>query len=362
MNGRNNNRFPTTITLLQVFTIAAMIASKRTASAFVSRLAATTTTTTQRQAGPTVARVVAGSNFASSSYCTTTATGGSFRPTQQERQHLLHREQRRPFLNQITSMFSSAAAADADAEVTPDSLAESFGGDNAVVGNNVGDAMYALYTADAVCFDVDSTVINEEGIDVLAEYLGKGAAVAELTAAAMEGGMRFDEALEARLNLLEPSRKQILDCLEDLPLELTPGIADLVRTLHEKKVEVFLVSGGFRIMIEPVADLLNIPSDTHLYANTIRFDETGGYESFCRDEPSSQDMGKPRALEEIRSRYPHLKNLVMVGDGATDAQAKPPAKAFIGFGGVVTREPVRDRADWFVTSFGDLTRIVELRD
>jgi len=40
-----------------------------------------------------------------------------------------------------------------------------------LVGNDTGEAMYSLYTADAVCFDVDSTVINEEGIDVLADFL-----------------------------------------------------------------------------------------------------------------------------------------------------------------------------------------------
>lgn len=223
--------------------------------------------------------------------------------------------------------------------------------------------MYALYTADAVCFDVDSTVINEEGIDVLADFLGKGEAVAELTAAAMEGGMKFDEALEARLDLLQPSRQEILDCLEAHPLELTPGIADLVKALHDKNVEVYLVSGGFRIMIEPVADILNIPPDTHIVANTINFKygAEGKYDSFCPNEPTSKDMGKPKALEGIQSENPDLKTIVMVGDGATDAQAKPPAKAFIGFGGVVTREAVKDQADWFVTSFEDMTKVVQMR-
>lgn len=271
-------------------------------------------------------------------------------------------EQRRTFLNQIMGMFSSDEKG--PEEITPESLVEYVGGADSLVGTSVGDAMYALYTADAVCFDVDSTVINEEGIDVLAEFLGKGEAVAELTAAAMEGGMKFDEALEARLDLLQPSRQQILDCLEATPLELTPGIEELVKTLHSKNVEVFLVSGGFRIMIEPVADILNIPHDTNLFANTINFQygTEGKYDSWCSKEPTSQDMGKPKALEVIQSKNAHLKNLVMVGDGATDAQAKPPAKAFIGFGGVVVREAVRDQADWFVTSFEEMTKIVELRE
>ena len=245
--------------------------------------------------------------------------------------------------------------------VTPESLVESFSG--GMVGNCVGDAMYALYTADAVCFDVDSTVINEEGIDVLADFLGKGEEVAALTAAAMEGGMKFEDALQARLDLLEPSRKQILDCLEAHPLELTAGVEDLVKALHAKSVDVFLVSGGFRIMIEPLADILNIPSDTNIVANTINFQygSEGKYAGFCSNEPTSQDMGKPKALEGIQKEHPTYETIVMVGDGATDAQAKPPAKAFIGFGGVVEREPVKEQADWFVTSFDDMTKIVNMR-
>ena len=55
-----------------------------------------------------------------------------------------------------------------------------------------------LKKADAVCFDVDSTVINTEGIDELADYFGAGEAVAKLTKEAMEGGMKFEDALDAR--------------------------------------------------------------------------------------------------------------------------------------------------------------------
>ena len=53
--------------------------------------------------------------------------------------------------------------------------------------------------------------------------------------------------------------------------------------------------------------------------------------------------------------------MVMVGDGATDAQAKPPAKAFIGFGGVVERQQVKEKADWFVTDFDSMTSVVNMR-
>eukprot|EP00526_Cylindrotheca_closterium_P019306 CAMPEP_0113617440 /NCGR_PEP_ID=MMETSP0017_2-20120614/8783_1 /TAXON_ID=2856 /ORGANISM="Cylindrotheca closterium" /LENGTH=220 /DNA_ID=CAMNT_0000526839 /DNA_START=237 /DNA_END=902 /DNA_ORIENTATION=- /assembly_acc=CAM_ASM_000147 len=219
--------------------------------------------------------------------------------------------------------------------------------------------MFSLYNADAVCFDVDSTVIDEEGIDALAEYLGKGEEVAELTKQAMDGDTKFQDALQMRLDLMKPSKSQIETLLDEQPLVLTNGVANLVKSLHEKNVDVWLVSGGFRIMIEPVAEELNIPI-SNIVANHILFDHNGEYEGFDKDEPTSRDMGKPKALEQIRAKKSY-ETMVMVGDGATDAQAKPPAAAFIGFGGVVEREAVKEKADWFVLSFDDLTRIVRMR-
>ena len=62
------------------------------------------------------------------------------------------------------------------------------------VGTRVDHAKSTLHNADAVCFDVDSTVICEEGIDELAAYLGVGEAVAEMTAKAMGGDVPFHEA------------------------------------------------------------------------------------------------------------------------------------------------------------------------
>ena len=70
---------------------------------------------------------------------------------------------------------------------------------------NIELAKEAIKKADAVCFDVDSTVITEEGIDVLATSLGVGDAVSKLTASAMGGTTLFQNALKARLDLIKPS-------------------------------------------------------------------------------------------------------------------------------------------------------------
>lgn len=224
-------------------------------------------------------------------------------------------------------------------------------------GQDIALAQQTLKDADAICFDVDSTVIQEEGIDVLADHLGQGEAVAALTKQAMEGGLPFQDALQARLDLLQPSKASIQDCLDKNPLPLTPGVAELIELMHAQDKHVYLVSGGFRIMIEPLADVLDISHD-RIYANTILFDDAGSYAGFDADEPTSRDMGKPAALTKIKEQFGY-ECMLMVGDGATDAQAKPPAKSFVGFGGVAVRPAVQKAADWFVMDFADMIRVLK---
>eukprot|EP00956_Cyclotella_meneghiniana_P004102 scaffold5000_cov76-Cyclotella_meneghiniana.AAC.1 len=196
--------------------------------------------------------------------------------------------------------------------------------------------------------------------DVLADTLGKGPGVAAWTSKAMSGNTKFEDALAARLEIIQPSRSDIASCLEKHPLRLSPGVDRLVAALQKRGTDVYLVSGGFRLMINPVADSLNIPLE-NIYANTILFDGDGKYSGFDAAEPTSADQGKPKALSIIKEKFGY-KTMIMVGDGATDAQAKPPADAFIGFGGVVVRDAVKAKACWFVRDFETMIDIVSRSD
>ncbi|CAG9561731.1 unnamed protein product [Danaus chrysippus] len=207
-------------------------------------------------------------------------------------------------------------------------------------------------TADCVCFDVDSTVIRDEGIDELANFCGKGDEVKRLTAEAMGGNMTFQEALKKRLDIIRPSASQIKEFIETHPIHLTLGISELVKTLHERGVAVYLVSGGFRCLIEPVAEILEIPK-ANVYANRLKFYFNGDYAGFDDTEPTSRSGGKGLVIRRLKDHH-HYQRLVMIGDGATDAEASPPADAFIGFGGNVVREEVRKKASWYVTDFQEL--------
>jgi len=216
------------------------------------------------------------------------------------------------------------------------------------------DAMVAVWRrADAVCFDVDPTVITSEGIDDLAEFCGVGDRVREMTSNAMGGNVTFRKALQDRLNIIRPSQTQIRDFAERLPT-LTPGIKDLVDLLHSRLIPVYLISGGFHEFIDPVADRLHISRD-NVFANRLFFSYDGNYAAFDTNELTSESGGKGRVIRRLKDSH-GFKQLVMIGDGATDLEACPPADAFIGFGGNQVRPKVKEYASWFVTDFKDLIR------
>ncbi|KAB2020561.1 hypothetical protein ES319_D07G076800v1 [Gossypium barbadense] len=214
-------------------------------------------------------------------------------------------------------------------------------------------------SADAVCFDVDSTVCVDEGIDELAEFCGAGKAVAEWTARAMGGSVPFEEALSARLSLFKPSLAQVQDFLDKRPPRISPGIEELVKKLMARNTDVYLISGGFRQMINPVASILGIPQE-NIFANQLLFGSSGEFLGFDANEPTSRSGGKATAVQQIR-KVKGYKALVMIGDGATDLEARKPggANLFICYAGVQHRESVAAKANWLVFSFTDLITALE---
>lgn len=215
---------------------------------------------------------------------------------------------------------------------------------------------------DAVCFDVDSTVCRDEAIDELAEFCGCGERVAEMTRVAMNGNMTFRQALTTRLNIIRPSVNDVNNFLHANPPRLTEGIAELVEALHDRRIPVYLVTGGFRRIVEPVARLLRIPP-SNIFANDLLFDpENGDYAGFDHEQPTSDSGGKTLVCSSLKRKFGY-KRLVMVGDGATDAETsspppdpkfRPGADAFVGFGGNVARPGVVAQAEWFVYDFAEL--------
>ncbi|XP_050414278.1 phosphoserine phosphatase [Patella vulgata] len=206
--------------------------------------------------------------------------------------------------------------------------------------------------ADAVCFDVDSTVCKDEGLDELAKFCGVEKEVVAWTNKAMSGGVSFREALSARLDIIQPTYCQLSQFLQNHKPLLSHKLKELVSLIKEKNRDIYLVSGGFRSIIEPVACMLDIPTQ-NIYANRLKFYYNGDYAGFDTDQPTSESGGKTKVVELLIKKNKY-KNLIMIGDGATDMEASPPAAAFIGYGGNIVREKVKSQAKWFVTDFQDL--------
>lgn len=221
------------------------------------------------------------------------------------------------------------------------------------------DVLEMWRNADAVCFDVDSTVCLDEGIDELAEFCGAGKAVAEWTARAMGGSVPFEEALAARLSLFNPSLSQVQEFLKKQPPRISPGIDELIKKLKAKSTAVYLVSGGFRQMIHPVASILGIPPE-NIFANQLLFGNSGEFLGFDTNEPTSRSGGKATAVQQTRKIHGY-KSLVMIGDGATDLEARKPdgADLFICYAGIQLRDAVAAKADWLVFRFTDLINSLE---
>lgn len=100
-----------------------------------------------------------------------------------------------------------------------------------------------------------------------------------------------------------------------------------------------------------------VPRTAQVFANRILFNEDGSYAGFDPEEFTSRSGGKCEAVKHIKQKWA-LGSIVMVGDGATDAEARQPggADVFIGYGGVVFRQAVAERADWYLTDIRAITQ------
>jgi phosphoserine phosphatase len=164
-----------------------------------------------------------------------------------------------------------------------------------------------------VVLDVDSTLIQQEVIELLAAHCGREAEVAEVTARAMAGELDFEESLRARVATLAGLPVSVLDDVREA-VQLTPGARTLVRTLKRLGFTVGLVSGGFIEIVGKLAEDLGID---HARANRLEIEDghlTGRVVGAVVDR-----AGKAQALREFAEREGlPLSRTVAIGDGAND--------------------------------------------
>lgn len=192
-----------------------------------------------------------------------------------------------------------------------------------------------------VIMDVDSTLIQNEVIDLLAREAGVEVSVSGITASAMAGEIDFEESLRQRVSLLKGLDESAMERVSSA-ITVTPGARTFIRTLKRLGMKTAIVSAGFTRFADALAEDLGVD---YSLSNTLEVSDgvlTGDLAGELVDGPR-----KARFLEEIAANEGiHTDQVVAVGDGANDLDMLAAAGLGIAFN---AKPVVEERADTSVT-------------
>ena len=190
-------------------------------------------------------------------------------------------------------------------------------------------------------FDVDSTLIQDEVIELLADQAGTRAQVAEVTDRAMAGELDFAGSLVARVETLEGLPESALDAAF-AAIRVTPGAEALINAIHHAGGKVGAVSGGFNQLLDPLATQLGLDFARANHLEIIDGKFTGRVVGEIIDRPA-----KAAALSEwARNCGLDRARTIAVGDGANDLAMMDAAGLSIAFN---AKPIVRNSADLVVS-------------
>jgi phosphoserine phosphatase len=194
-----------------------------------------------------------------------------------------------------------------------------------------------------VFFDVDSTLVTIEGIDVLANGNPE---IVRLTDAAMNGEIALDEVYGRRLDIIRPTLTEVEALGVRYTQSLVDGAEETIAALQAASVDVHLVTAGIAQAIAPLAEKLSIARRA-VHAVALQFDASGNYVDFDRRSFLTRVGGKELVVRSILTRSKGKS--AFIGDGVSDLETKPAVNLFVGFGGVHTRARVKDNAEVYVS-------------
>lgn len=194
--------------------------------------------------------------------------------------------------------------------------------------------------------DMDSTIIEQECLDELAGEIGLKEAVSKITERAMRGEIDFDDALRERVALLKDLPLARVNDVIDEKITFTPGAKTLVNTMKAHGAITALVSGGFTLFTQYVADQLGF--DLH-FANTL--DYTGDSLAGTVAEPILGALQKREKLLDLcRQKALDPDDALAIGDGANDRFMIGAA----GLGLAYRAKPVLGKTADALITYGDL--------
>ena len=161
--------------------------------------------------------------------------------------------------------------------------------------------------------DVDSTLIQQEVIELLADYAGVMPEVKTITEQAMSGELDFKQSLERRVGLLEGLSDEIFQWLKP-QIELTPGVQELITAVHGLGGKIGAVSGGFSQVLEPLANEIGLD---YWMANSLEV--LDGKLTGCLVGPVIDAEAKATALRCWAAESGiAIEKTIAIGDGAND--------------------------------------------
>jgi phosphoserine phosphatase len=188
-----------------------------------------------------------------------------------------------------------------------------------------------------VVLDVDSTLIEDEVIELLAAEAGSGEAVAAITSRAMNGEMDFEESLRERVATLAGLPESVLETVRSR-VTVTRGVPEMIAAVQDAGGAVAVVSGGFHEVIDPIAEHLGLD---HWRANRLEVVDgllTGGLIPPIVDAAAKADALRQWAAV---AGLP-MSQTIAVGDGANDIPMMAICGLAVGFD---AKAPVRDLAN-----------------
>lgn len=214
----------------------------------------------------------------------------------------------------------------------------------------------AQFSADALqvlAMDMDSTLINIECIDEIADFAGKKAAVAEITAATMRGEIvNFSESLSKRVALLAGVPQTALHSVYEQRLQLNPGAELLIAGAHERHMHTLLVSGGFTFFTGRIQERLHL-SEAH--SNELEIVD-GVLTGRVLGEIVDGTAKNHYVISACTTLGLTKKNALVMGDGANDLLMMADAGLSVAYR---AKQVVKEKAD-IALDFVGLDAVLQL--
>lgn len=201
-----------------------------------------------------------------------------------------------------------------------------------------------------VVFDVDSTLIEDEVIELLADVAGKRVEVAAVTERAMAGELDFAESLIERVKTLAGLPESVFDDVQQR-ITITTGAKALIDAVHAAGGKVGAVSGGFNQLLTPLAELLELDFARANQLEVVDGRLTGKVLGAIVDRQAKADA----LIEWATATDTPMDKTVAVGDGANDLSMMAVAGLGVGFN---CKPIVREHAD-FILEGNDLSKLIE---